>query len=207
MGYRHGEHTENQGTKPGQQSSALGEEIESLVKRGRSGLMNLVRQAQASPIQIIRRQKIFAKIEQPHVWKRSRTATSITDSVPQASYARIEKPKVKQFEIGEGFKFSFELINPDRERKPIAGFLAIIAALKSPHKPHFTSFPTMQLGNDGLPIRLNKSLSFSIRSFRHVLAQFDFPFSLAEFFHILIYDSEDQLVQKYILRPEEINES
>jgi uncharacterized protein involved in exopolysaccharide biosynthesis len=200
----HGDHVENQATKPGQPLSTLGKEKESRVKRGRSGQIEFVKQAQASPIQIIQRQKIFAKIEQPRDWTRLKPAASITESISRASYTQIEKPTVKQLQTGEGFEFSFKLINPMKEKKSIAGVLAIIASLRSPYKPHFTSFPSMQLGNDGLPVRLNKSLSFRIRTFRHILAEFDFPFSLAEFFHILIYNSEDQLVQKHIIRPEEI---
>ena len=96
-----------------------------------------------------------------------------TDSRP---FAKIDDTKVSSLdEGGEGFKFSFKLVNLVGE--PIVGNVAIIAALRPPHQPRFVSFPSMKL-EDGLPVKLRRSVGFNIRYFKYITGRFTFPFSL-----------------------------
>jgi len=85
--------------------------------------------------------------------------------------------------------------------------VVIIATLDSTLEPNFISYPSTTLDNKGIPVRLNKSLRFHIRNFKDVSGEFDCPFSRVESFRILIYNTDDQLVQKYTLRPEETEQS
>jgi hypothetical protein len=106
--------------------------------------------------------------------------------------AKIDDAKVMPLaEDREGFEFSFKLVNLVGE--PIAGNVAIIASLRPPHQPRFVSFPSMRL-EDGLPVKLRKSVGFSIRYFKYVNGRFAFPFSYSESFRILVYDREDELI-------------
>ena len=106
--------------------------------------------------------------------------------------ARIDEAKVSSLkENREGFRFVFKLVNLISE--PIAGNVAIIAALRPPHQPRFVSFPSMKL-NDGMPVKLRKSVGYSIRYFKEVTGRFYFPFSHSESFRILIYDRDEELV-------------
>ncbi|MGD8380711.1 MAG: hypothetical protein PVJ11_01095, partial [Syntrophobacterales bacterium] len=106
--------------------------------------------------------------------------------------ARIDEAKVSFLEEDrEGFRFVFKLVNLIDE--PIAGNVAIIAALRPPHQPRFVSFPSMKL-NDGLPVKLRKSVGYSIRYFKEVTGRFYFPFSYSESFRILIYDRDEEVV-------------
>lgn len=106
--------------------------------------------------------------------------------------ARIDEAKVSSLEGDrEGFRFGFKLVNLIGE--PIAGNVAIIAALRPPHQPRFVSFPSMKL-NDGMPVKLRKSVGYSIRYFKEVTGRFYFPFSYSESFRILIYDRDEELV-------------
>ena len=106
--------------------------------------------------------------------------------------ARIDEAKVSSLEENrEGFRFIFKLVNLIGE--PIAGNVAIIAALRPPHQPRFVSFPSMKL-NDGMPVKLRKSVGYSIRYFKEVTGRFYFPFSYSESFRILIYDRDEELV-------------
>ena len=91
----------------------------------------------------------------------------------------------------EGFQLNFKLINLVGE--PISGNVAIIASLKPPHQPRFISFPSMSL-KDGMPVKLRKSVGFSIRYFKYVSGKFAFPFSYSESFRILIYDQDEQII-------------
>jgi hypothetical protein len=106
--------------------------------------------------------------------------------------AKVDDPKVMPLaEDREGFEFSFKLVNLIGE--PLAGNVAIIASLKPPHQPRFVSFPSMRL-EDGLPVKLRKSVGFSIRYFKYVNGRFAFPFSQSESFRILVYDREEELI-------------
>jgi hypothetical protein len=106
--------------------------------------------------------------------------------------ARIDEAKVSFLkEDREGFRFVFKLVNLIDE--PIEGNVAIIAALRPPHQPRFVSFPSMKL-SDGMPVKLRKSVGYSIRYFKEVSGRFYFPFSYSEYFRILIYDRDEEVV-------------
>jgi hypothetical protein len=106
--------------------------------------------------------------------------------------ARIDEAKVSSLkEDREGFRFVFKLVNLIGE--PIAGNVAIVAALRPPHQPRFVSFPSMKL-NDGMPVKLRKSVGYSISYFKYVTGRFYFPFSYSESFRILIYDRDEEVV-------------
>ena len=106
--------------------------------------------------------------------------------------ARIDEAKVSSLEEDrEGFRFVFKLVNLIGE--PIAGNVAIVAALRPPHQPRFVSFPSMKL-NDGMPVKLRKSVGYSISYFKYVTGRFYFPFSYSESFRILIYDRDEELI-------------
>jgi len=172
--------------------------------------MQFVTQAQASTIQATQKRKIFGQIQQTIHGERSSGGSLREETISQTIYAKIEKPTVKLLEKGKGFLFTFKLINPTPttlDKDSISGNVAIITVLKPPHVPQYISFPKMELGSDGFPLALSDSLSFSIRHFKNVFGKFDFPFSWAKFFRVLIYNSDDQLVQKYTILPEEIIQS
>ena len=106
--------------------------------------------------------------------------------------AKIDEAKVSSLEEDrEGFRFVFKLVNLIGE--PIAGNVAIIAALRPPHQPRFVSFPSMKL-NEGMPVKLRKSVGYSISYFKYVTGRFYFPFSYSESFRILIYDRDEEVV-------------
>ena len=106
--------------------------------------------------------------------------------------AKIDDVKaVPLAENREGFEFSFKLVNLVDE--PIAGNVAIVSSLRPPYQPRFISFPSMRL-EDGMPVKLRKSVGFSIKYFKYVNGKFAFPFSHAEAFRILIYDQEEHLI-------------
>jgi hypothetical protein len=101
----------------------------------------------------------------------------------------------------EGFRFAFKLVNLIGE--PLAGNVAIIASLKPPHQPRFVSFPSMQLA-DGMPVKLRKSVGYSIRYFKEITGKFYFPFSYSESFRVLIYDRDEELVLDSTLLAEDV---
>jgi hypothetical protein len=115
---------------------------------------------------------------------------------------RIDEAKVSSLqEEREGFRFAFKLVNLIGE--PVAGNVAIIASLKPPHQPRFVSFPSMQLA-DGMPVKLRKSVGYSIRYFKEITGKFYFPFSYSESFRILIYDRDEELVLDSTLLAEDV---
>lgn len=125
-----------------------------------------------------------------------------TDSRPAA---RIDDTKVSSLdEGGEGFKFSFKLVNLIGE--PLAGNVAIIATLRPPHQPRFVSFPSMRL-EDGMPVKLRKSVGFSIRYFKYVTGRFAFPFSHSESFRVLVYDQDEELILDSLVLTEDVASS
>jgi hypothetical protein len=106
--------------------------------------------------------------------------------------ARVDDAKVIPLAEGrEGFEFNFKLVNLIGE--PIAGNVAIVASLRPPHQPRYISFPSMRLA-DGMPVKLRKSVGFSIRYFKYVNGKFAFPFSHSEAFRILVYDQKEHLI-------------
>ncbi len=122
-----------------------------------------------------------------------------TDGQP---VAKVEDAKVIHLaDDREGFEFSFKLINLIGE--PIAGNVAIVASLRPPHQPRFVSFPSMRL-EDGMPVKLRKSVGFSIRYFKYVNGKFAFPFSHSEAFRILVYDQEEQLILDSTVQAENV---
>jgi hypothetical protein len=130
-----------------------------------------------------------------------KTATSNIGfrSQDSSTFAQIDGPTVDLKKNGEGFYLKFKVVNPSR-KIPIEGTVAIIAKLKIPHKPQFVSFPKMELENDGLPVKLKKSLQFyRIRRFKYFIAEFNFPFSNTESFRILIYKKSGGLVCDYTI--------
>ena len=102
---------------------------------------------------------------------------------------------------GEGFEFNFKLANLIGE--PLAGYVAIIASLKPPNQPRFISFPSMRL-EEGMPVKLRKSVGFSIRYFKYVTGKFAFPFSHSESFRILVYDQEEHLILDRTVQAEDV---
>jgi hypothetical protein len=126
------------------------------------------------------------------------------EALPTPSLAQVDELKVAPLEDRAGFRLDFKLINQADE--PISGSVAIIAALKEPHTPRFVSFPSMQL-KDGTPVRLRRSVGFSINYFKYVTGRFRFPFSYAESFRILIYDPKDELILDSTYPAEEIDSS
>ncbi|UCG11717.1 MAG: polymer-forming cytoskeletal protein [Deltaproteobacteria bacterium] len=141
---------------------------------------------------------------EPEVDQRSVSPSPETTRLLQANYARIESPTVEHTEDGQSFRLNFKLVNPI-QGETISGVLAIIAVLKPPHEPHYISFPSMKLDEEGMPIRLRKSLRFRVRFFKYVSGEFDFPFSQAESFRILIYNPGDKPVHEYALLSEEVS--
>jgi len=116
--------------------------------------------------------------------------------------AKIDDAKVASLEGDrEGFRLIFKLVNLIGE--PISGNIAIIAALRPPHKPRFVSFPSMKLV-DGMPVVLRKSVSFDIRYYRYVTGKFYFPFAYAESFRILVYNLDEELILNSTLPAEEV---
>jgi hypothetical protein len=101
----------------------------------------------------------------------------------------------------EGFEFSFKLVNLTDE--PIAGNVAIVASLRPPHQPQFISFPSMRL-EDGMPVKLRKSVGFSIRYFKYVSGKFAFQFSFAKSFRVLVYDQEEHLILDRTVNAEDV---
>jgi hypothetical protein len=107
----------------------------------------------------------------------------------------------------KGFRLTFKLINPEQQQEPIEGSVLIIVALEPSHEPQFISYPSTTLDNKGIPIRLSKSLRFHILNYKDISGEFDCPFSQVESFNILIYNTDDKLVQKFTILPEEIEET
>lgn len=127
-----------------------------------------------------------------------------TASEPQRiAVAKIDDAKATSLEEDiEGFKFTFKLVNLIGDS--LAGNVAIIASLKPPHKPRYVSFPSMRLV-DGMPVKLRKSVGFSIRYFRYVTGRFYFPFSYSESFRILIYDQDEELILDSTVLAEDVD--
>ena len=125
-----------------------------------------------------------------------------TDTQAVVPQAKIDDAKVTALE-GEqgGFRLDFRLVN--LIDKPISGNVAIIASLKSPHKPRFVSFPSMKLV-DGMPVKLRKSVGFDIRYYKYVTGRFHFPFSYSESFRILVYTSDEALILNSVLPAGEV---
>jgi hypothetical protein len=116
--------------------------------------------------------------------------------------ARIDEAKVSSLEENRaGFRFAFKLVNLIGE--PMAGNVAIIASLRPPHQPRFVSFPSMKLA-DGMPVKLRKSVGYSIRYFKEITGRFYFPFSYSESFRVLIYDRDEELVLDYTFLAEDV---
>ena len=163
-----------------------------------------VLQASVSSDQVVQEKKLAGGTQESINEGGSKSASSTKVSVSQITYAQVENPRLEGLDEGEGFRLEFMLVNTSPDG-PIAGTVAIIATLKPPHKPQFISFPSMEFDDNGLPVRLEKSLEFtSIRHFKHFSGEFDFPFSYAESFRILVYNPGDQLVYYYALLPEEV---
>ena len=101
----------------------------------------------------------------------------------------------------EGFEFTFKLVNLIGE--PLAGNVAIIASLRPPHQPRFIAFPSMRL-QDGMPVKLRKSVGFSIRYFKYVSGRFAFPFSHSESFRILVDNQEEHLMLDSTVQAEDV---
>jgi hypothetical protein len=122
-----------------------------------------------------------------------------TDGQP---VAKIDDLKASPLaEDREGFEFSFKLLNLTDE--PIAGNVAIVASLRPPHQPQFISFPSMRL-EDGKPVKLRKSVGFSIRYFKYVSGKFAFQFSFAKSFRVLVYDQEEHLILDRTVNAEDV---
>lgn len=129
--------------------------------------------------------------EEPPGTAASQTPEDETTPPLRPDYANVREFAAEPRDTGPGFKLSFRLVNISDQA--ISGAVAIIAALRPPHQPHFVSFPSMNLGDDGMPIKLRKSVGYSIHRFKYVTGRFSFPFSMVESFRILLYDSSDRL--------------
>jgi hypothetical protein len=117
--------------------------------------------------------------------------------------AKIDDVKATSLEEErEGFRLDFKLVNSAAE--PISGNVAIIAFLRPPHQPRYVSFPSMNLV-DGMPVKLKKSVGYSIRYFKYVTGRFYFPFSYSESFRILVYDRDEQLILDSTVPAEDVS--
>ena len=109
-----------------------------------------------------------------------------------AAVVKIDQARAASLEQNQdGFRLTFKLANVAGEL--VEGHVAIIASLRPPHKPRYVSFPSMRLV-DGLPVKLRKTVGFSIRYFKYIAGRFSFPFSYSESFRILVYNQNDKLI-------------
>jgi hypothetical protein len=116
---------------------------------------------------------------------------------------KIDDARVSSLEQDrEGFKLTFKLANVTGE--PVAGHVAIVASLRPPHTPRYVSFPSMRLV-DGLPVKLRKTVGFSIRYFKYVTGRFSFPFSSTESFRILVYNRNEKQILDSTISAEEVD--
>jgi Flp pilus assembly protein TadD len=168
--------------------------------------MEFVMQAPAIPEREDRVKNLQVSLQKPVHLEGLRTDSSKTVSISQEvrTYARVESPTVERLVEGKSFRLKFKLVNPGR-KKSIAGTIAIVASLKHSDMPQFISFPRMELDDDGLPLELKKDLKFTrILNFKHVSGEFDFPFSHAQAFRVLVYNPSDQLVYDHVVQPKEV---
>ena len=169
------------------------------------------RQGGDNPVQAMAETAVRPPVEVAPVEKKDETSSEARQSQIQIAgetetngqpVAKIDDAKVVHLaDDREGFEFSFKLINLIGE--PIAGNVAIVASLKPPYQPRFISFPSMKL-EDGMPVKLRKSVGFSIRYFKYVNGKFGFPFSHSEAFRILVYDQEEHLILDSTVQAEDV---
>jgi cytoskeletal protein CcmA (bactofilin family) len=166
--------------------------------------LEFVMEAPESSRRLMQEDEAEAQVEGSSSGRGSIIPPAVLGTASNANYARIENPTVEHHaEEGKAFRFKFKLVNPI-EGELTAGSVAIVAALRPPHRPRFVSFPGMELDEKGLPAGLLKSLTFRIRRFKYVMGEFNFPLSQAESFSILIYNPGSQLVHKYTLFSDEL---
>jgi Flp pilus assembly protein TadD/ketosteroid isomerase-like protein len=171
--------------------------------------MVLSMEVPANPERESREKNLQVSVQKPVHVEGLKTDSLKTVSISQEAhtYALIESPTVEHLVEGKGFRLKFKLVNPGR-KKSIAGTIAIVASLKHFEMPQFISFPRMELDEDGLPLGLKKDLKFTrILNFKHVSGEFDFPFSHAQAFRVLVYNPRDQLVYTHVVHPENVEVS
>jgi Flp pilus assembly protein TadD/ketosteroid isomerase-like protein len=171
--------------------------------------MVLSMEVPANPERESREKNLQVSVQKPVHVEGLKTDSLKTVSISQEAhtYALIESPTVEHLVEGKGFRLKFKLVNPGR-KKSIAGTIAIVASLKHFEMPQFISFPRMELDEDGLSLGLKKGLKFTrILNFKHVSGGFDFPFSHAQAFRVLVYNPRDQLVYTHVVHPEKVEVS
>jgi hypothetical protein len=130
------------------------------------------------------------------------SSQSSSDLEPEAP-VKIDQARALSLEQNqEGFKLTFKLANVAEEL--VEGHVGIIASLRPPHKPRYVSFPSMRLV-DGLPVRLRKTVGFSIRYFKYITGRFSFPFSYSESFRILVYNQDEKLILDSTILAEDVD--
>ncbi len=146
-----------------------------------------------------------ARAPESHISARAESNPQPVESAAERSGeppAKIDDAKISSLEENRGgFRLDFKLVNLVGE--PIAGNVAIIAALKPPHQPRFVSFPSMRLV-DGMPVKLRKSVGYNIRYYKYVTGRFYFPFSYSDSFRILVYNQDEQLIVDSTLSAEDM---
>ncbi len=118
-------------------------------------------------------------------------------SVIDTSLVGIDDLQVKGLNLELDFELSFKLVNKDRGKGLISGYITIVGMNEEVTPPVFGVFPHIEFEN-GAPVDYQEGLSFAIKYLKQVKARINQP-SIGSKFNkvvVMVYSTEGTLILK-----------
>ena len=133
------------------------------------------------------------EVERKSIEKEEIQPVEKVESIPQEQFVDIKDLAIKK--EGEKLTISFKLVNMYRDKRPVDGYVHIIAFDKNSDPPLFLAFPEVAL-KDGIPVEFKRGQPFFIKRFKTIRGKYllDTGTGSVSSIKVLIYNKSGTLV-------------
>jgi len=133
------------------------------------------------------------EVERKSIEKEEIQPVEKVESIPQEQFVDIKDLAIKN--EGEKLTITFKLVNMYRDKRPVDGYVHIIAFDKNSDPPLFLAFPEVTL-KDGIPVEFKRGQPFFIKRFKTIRGKYllDTGTGSVSSIKVLIYNKSGTLV-------------
>lgn len=133
------------------------------------------------------------EVERKSIEKEEIQPVEKVESIPQEQFVDIKDLAIKK--EGEKLTITFKLVNMHKDKRPVDGYVHIIAFDKSSDPPLFLAFSEVAL-KDGIPVEFKRGQPFFIKRFKTIRGRYllDTGTGSVSSIKVLIYNKSGTLV-------------
>jgi hypothetical protein len=133
------------------------------------GIQRKVPAESVSPAETADSQSAPSEVERKSIEKKEIQPVEKVESIPQEQFVDIKDLAIKK--EGKKLTIRFKLVNMYKDKRPIDGYVHIIAFGKNSDPPLFLAFPEVAL-KDGIPVEFKRGQPFFIKRFKTIRGKY-----------------------------------